>query len=425
MDEEKQLPATANPDNLYWIMSEAKFMYLPTRTLFDRNAVIRQIGGEKAQVIEETKVVSNLFWAPGMPTFLENVAVIDGELFEHAGNSLLNLYKGPNVRVDGDANDVDFWLELGRFVFGDDMDHLIKVLAFKIQHPDQKVNHAIVIGSFDQGIGKDAWISPTRRGVGYHNFGNTPAGLAVEWNKKGFNAPILQKVISRISEVHDLGADRFKFYDMTKDWAASPPETLRVSDKNVRPYQIQNVVLPIYSTNHKTDGMFWPPEDRRHFMAWSDRKRADFETDHWRTYWDFHSYDIPRDDVKKDEFWRGYWEHLKRGADYNVVAYLQQPHLIEGFNPGATPPHTAAWHEVAAANVNPQDNKLADLLDTMGPDADWLDEPIRPDAVTIEQITSARGCPSEIAEFFGDHKKARQWPHRLSVAVRLFDGAQS
>ena len=99
-----------------------------------------------------------------------------------------------------------------------------------------------------------------------------------------------------------------------------------------------------------------------------------------------------------------------------MVAYLQQPHLIEGFNPGATPPHTAAWHEVAAANVNPQDNKLADLLDTMGPDADWLDEPIRPDAVTIEQITSARGCPSEIAEFFSDHKKARQWPHRLEVA---------
>lgn len=70
MDEEKQLPATANPENLYWVMSEAKFMYLPTRTLFDRNAVIRQIGGEKAQVIEETKVVSNLFWAPGMPTFV-------------------------------------------------------------------------------------------------------------------------------------------------------------------------------------------------------------------------------------------------------------------------------------------------------------------------------------------------------------------
>ena len=156
MDEEKQLPATANPDNLYWIMSEAKFMYLPTRTLFDRNAVIQAIGGEKAQVIEETKSRIKSLLGAGMPTFLENVAVIDGELFEHAGNSLLNLYKGPNVRVDGDANDVDFWLELGRFVFGDEMDHLIKVLAFKIQHPDQKVNHAIVIGSFDQGIGKDA-----------------------------------------------------------------------------------------------------------------------------------------------------------------------------------------------------------------------------------------------------------------------------
>ena len=240
------------------------------------------------------------------------------------------------------------------------------------------------------------------------------AGLAVEWNKKGFNAPILQKVISRISEVHDLGAERFRFYDMTKDWAASPPETIRVADKNVRPYQIQNIVLPIYSTNHKTDGMYWPAEDRRHYFAWSDRTRADFETDYWRDYWEFYGYDIPRDDKTKDEFWRGYWHHLKLGADYNVVAYLSQPYLIEGFNPGATPPHTAAWHEVVSANTNPQDNKLADLLDTMGEYGDFgLD---RPDAVTIEQIALARGCPREIADFFRDDKKCRAWPHRLEVA---------
>ena len=237
-DENPTLPATANPDNLYWIMSESAFMYLPTRTLFKRDAVVRQVGIEVATKIEHKKVCSNLFWSPGHPTLMENVAVIDGELFEHEGNNLLNLYKAPTIAMQGDPAGATFWLELGRYLFGDDMDHLIKVLAFKVQHPEVKINHAIVMGSYDQGIGKDSFLSPVRRAIGYHNFGNVTAALAREWNNRGFNAPILQKVISRISEVHDLGPDRFKFYDMTKDWAAAPPETLRVADKNVRSYQI-------------------------------------------------------------------------------------------------------------------------------------------------------------------------------------------
>lgn len=161
-DENPTLPATANPDNLYWIMSESAFMYLPTRTLFKRDAVVRQVGIEVATKIEHKKVCSNLFWSPGHPTLMENVAVIDGELFEHEGNNLLNLYKAPTIAMQGDPAGATFWLELGRYLFGDDMDHLIKVLAFKVQHPEVKINHAIVMGSYDQGIGKDFVASAPR-----------------------------------------------------------------------------------------------------------------------------------------------------------------------------------------------------------------------------------------------------------------------
>lgn len=412
---EKPLPAMANPDNLYWLMSESQFLYLPTRTLFKHDTVVRQLGKEVATEIEHKKVCSNLFWSPGLPTFMADKGVIEGELFDCPGNNLLNTYKGPSLTMQGDPAQVDFWLEHGRFIFGDDMDHIIKCLAFKIQHPDEKINHAIVMGSYDQGIGKDTWLAPARRGVGNHNFGNVTAGTAVEWTKKGFTAPILRKVITRISEVHDLGAGRFTFYDATKDWAASPPETLMVADKNVKAHSIQNVVLPIYSTNHKTDGMYWPETDRRHFFAWSERVRADFESDYWRGYWQQYGYDIPRDDVNKDEFWKGYYHHLKLGADYHVVAYLQQPELIAGFNPGATPRHTAAWYAVVAANRDPQDNELLDLLDVMGPDASWLGaQP--PDALTIAQITSHPDCSSGVSDFFSSPKNSRAWSHRLERA---------
>ena len=174
-------------------------------------------------------------------------------------------------------------------------------------------------------------------------------------------------------------------------------------------------MLPIYSTNHKTDGMYWPAEDCRHFFAWSDRTRADMQTDYWRNYWNDWGYGIQRDDVNKDEFWKGYWKHLREGADYHVVAYLMQPELIADFNPGATPPHTEAWHAVVAANSNPEDDKLADLLDQMGDMVDFLGVD-RPNAVTIGMITSHRDCPSDVAEFFTTAKNNRAWPHRLEVA---------
>jgi hypothetical protein len=413
MSDDRIVQATSDPDNLYWIMSENCFLYLPTRTLFKRDAVVRQVGEKEALLIEQGKVCSNLYWAPGLPTFMENCAIIDGELFDHPGNNLMNLYKGAPALLDGDPSQAGFWLELGEFLFGDDAEHLIKCLAFKMQHPDQKINHALVMGSYDQGIGKDSWLAPVRRGIGNHNFGNVTAGLAVEWTKRGFTVPILRKVITRISEVHDLGSDRFKFYDMTKDWCAAPPETVLVADKNVKAYNIQNVVLPIFSTNHLSDGMYWPAEDRRNFFAWSPRTRADTQTEERRTYWDAYGIEVARDDENKDEFWKGYWQHIKGGADAHVVAYLTQPELIADFNPGATPPHTPAWHAVVTANSNPQDAELADLLDCMGEYSDFGAD--RPDAVTIKLITSHKRCSRAIADFFDDNKNSRAWTHRLAA----------
>jgi hypothetical protein len=415
-EQNPQIPATAKPEHFYWIMAENKFLYLPTRSLFERAAVIRQLGQVAATAIEKKKVCSNLYWAPGKPTFMENVAVIDGALFDYPGNNLLNLYRKPKP-TEGDPAGAYFWRELGEFLLGDDFKRLEQCLAFKLQHPDKKINHAILLGSNKQGIGKDSLLAPVKIGVGPHNFGDVSASNAVEWTGKGFTAPILRKVITRISEVHDLGPGRFKFYDMTKDWAASPPETLLIADKHVKAYSIENVVLPIYSSNHKTDGLFIPPDDRRIDALWSNRVPADFHVDRWRNYWEFYGYDIVPNDVAKDEFWQGWYKHLANGGAEDVVAYLMQPSVLEGFSPGATPVHSAAWHEIVAANRNPQDAELMDVLDAMGePDfSKPMPDDIRPDAILIEQVTRHPQCSAGLAAYFTDTKLARAWAHRLEA----------
>ena len=81
----------------------------------------------------------------------------------------------------------------------------------------------------------------------------------------------LKSVILRVSEARDLGdVDRFAFYDHMKAYTAAPPDVLRVDEKNIREYSVLNVCGVIITTNHKTDGIYLPADDRRHFVAWSD-----------------------------------------------------------------------------------------------------------------------------------------------------------
>ena len=68
----------------------------------------------------------------------------------------------------------------------------------------------------------------------------------------------LKAVILRISEARDLGEfDRFKFYDHMKSYTASPPDTLRIDEKNLREYAILNC-LRRHNHDQSQDGRHLP-----------------------------------------------------------------------------------------------------------------------------------------------------------------------
>lgn len=385
----KAIPGGAyrNADNFYSIMSENKFMYTPTRTLIEPSAATPHLSKDDLAAIEIKKTCSNLTWAPGLPMVLADKAIIAGALRDHAGNNLFNLYFPPD-QITGDQDKAGPWLELGEILWGDDLPHMLDWLAYRVQHPDIKINHALVLGSRMQGIGKDSWLMPVKRAVGPWNWCNISARRAFA-DAATFNA-FLRNVVVLISEAHDLGEKRFALYDMTKDWCAAPPETLTIADKHVKAHQIMNAVGVIYTTNHKADGLFLPPEDRRHFVAWSERSKEDFPL----TYWP--------------------WLNFEGGQEH-VAAYLASRD-VSGFDPKAPPPKTDAWHAIVSANQEPQDAELLDLLDKMGDDAIFMNVPAKPNAVTINQIKHHRDCPGGLSAFFDDAKNRRAIPHRLERA---------
>ena len=201
------------------------------------------------------------------------------------GVACFNLYLPPAI-APGDPAKAGPWLDHVRYIFPEEAEHIVNWLAHRVQRPQEKINHAIVLGGM-QGIGKDTILEPVKYATGAWNFQEaSPTQILGRFN--GF----VKSVILRISEARDLGEfDRFQFYDHLKSYAASPPDMLRVDEKHLREYPIINCCGLIITTNHKTDGIYLPADDRRHFVAWSDRTKEDerFEGDYWNKIWTYYS----------------------------------------------------------------------------------------------------------------------------------------
>jgi hypothetical protein len=134
----------------------------------------------------------------------------------------------------------------------------------------------------------------------------------------------------------------------------------------------------IITTNHLSDGIYLPADDRRHFVAWSDLKQADFDVD--------------------------YWNRLHRwfdmGGNEIVAHYLATLNLAD-FDAKAPPPKTNAFWRIVDASRTPEDAELNDALDELG----------RPNAVTLRSI--ALRADNDFAIWLSDRKNARRVPHRM------------
>jgi len=335
--------------------------------------------------LDRYRPVEQMTWAPGSQMLIRDRLISDGGWIKRNGVTTFNLYRPPTI-VPGDAAKAGRWIDHVGKVYGDDAEHIFRWLAHRVQRPQEKINHALVLGG-QQGIGKDTLLEPAKRAVGPWNFKEVSPQQALG----RFNG-FLKSVILRISEARDLGdVDRFAFYDHMKAYTASPPDVLQVDEKHLREYNILNCVGVIITSNHKSDGIFLPADDRRHFVAWSDLAKEDFPSGYWNNLW-------------------GWYD---KGGDRHVAAYLAGLDL-SAFDPKAPPPKTPAFWDIVDANRAPEDAELADVLDSLG----------EPDAITLAQIANEARGDFEI--WIKDRRNRRMIPHRLEkcgyVPVRN-DGA--
>jgi hypothetical protein len=368
-------------DDFNAYMPTHSYIFTPAREMWPAasvNARIPPITDNGAKPVsasawlDQNKSVEQMTWAPGEPMLISNRLISDGGWIERKNLTCFNLYRPPAIEP-GNAAEAGPWLAHADSVFSDQASHVIKWLAHRVQRPQEKINHAIVLGG-NQGIGKDTLLEPVKRAIGPWNFTEvSPQQMLGRFN--GF----LKSVILRVSEARDLGdVDRFQFYDHMKAYTAAPPDVLRVDEKNLREHYVFNCCGVIITTNHKTDGIYLPADDRRHFVAWSDLSKEDFD----------------------DGYWNFLWNWYAREGNRHVAAYLRDLDISE-FDPKAPPPTTPTFWDIVDANRAPEDAELADVIDRMG----------TPAATTLKQITAM--ATGDIITWLTDRKNRRAIPHRL------------
>jgi Family of unknown function (DUF5906) len=364
-------------------MPQHSYIFMPARDLWPAasvNARVPPVFGHDGKPIsaskwlDQNRAVEQMSWAPGHPPLINDRLISEGGWIDRPGCTVFNLYRPASIVPV--AGDITPWIDLVEKTFPDQADLIISWLAHRVQQPHEKINHALVLGG-EPGIGKDTILEPVKQAIGPWNFGDvSPKQVLGRFN--GF----LKSIILRVSEARDLGEfDRYAFHDHMKVYIAAPPDVLRVDEKNLREHNIPNLCGVVITSNHKTDGIYLPADDRRHLVAWSTASKGDFSSDHWSRIYRWYA----------------------SGGNEHVAHYLANLDL-SGFDPKAPPPKTQAFWEIVNANRAPEDTELADTLDDLG----------RPDIVTVDQVASrAALLQPTFAEWLRDRRNRRGIPHRF------------
>lgn len=365
------------PTGEAWPATSVNSRVPPELRVNERGEAILDDNGEEVFIpanrwLDQHRPVEQMTWAPGLPQVVENRLTSEGGWIDRKGCNVLNLYRPPSP-ISGDPAKAGPWLEHVRMVYPNDAEHMIDWLAHRVQRPEEKINHALVMGGA-QGIGKDTILEPVKAAVGPWNFNEvSPQHMLNRFN--GF----AKSVVLRVSEARDLGdVDRFAFYDHMKTYTAAPPDVLRVDEKFMREYAVFNVCGVIITSNHKTNGIYLPPDDRRHYVAWSELVKEAISQEYWDRLWDWY----------------------RNGGIGHVAAYLAQ-HDLSGFRPKAPPPKTEAFWDIVASNSAPEDDELSDAIETLGV----------PDAVTLNMVAIA--AEPSFGDWLRDRKNARRVPHKM------------
>ena len=212
--------------------------------------------------------------------------------------------------------------------------HVLDVMAFKVQKPNVKINHAVLHGG-NPGSGKDTMWAPFFWAIGGQSLRNVSLVRNEEITSQWGYA--LETEVLVVNELRQSEAkDRRALENTLKPLIAAPPEYLSVQRKGLAPYDLVNRLQVIAFSNERV-AINLPSDDRRWFVIWSDAARM------------------------TDAEGAKMWAWLEAGGKSAVAAWLHQRD-VSAFAPGATPFMTEAKAIMVEAGMSGAESFLVDLM---------------------------------------------------------------
>jgi hypothetical protein len=321
-------------DDAYFDMQERREISRGTFNAIFRHIGCNSIHGKRSKIEAATSFDEHR-QAKGARS-LVGLTYAPGESILCARDGLVYGNRWRDARPVATGGDASPWLAHVERMIPDDREraHVLDVMAFKVQNPNRKINHAVLHGGAP-GAGKDTLWAPFLWAIGGDALVNVSLVRNEELTSQWGYA--LETEVMVINELRQSEAkDRRALENQLKPLIAAPPDMLPINRKGLHPYMALNRLFVLAYSNERV-AINLPTEDRRWFVIWSDAGRMS-----------------PAESV-------GLWSWYKAGGMSRVAAWLHQRD-VSAFNPGMPPMMTEAKAIMVEAGMSGAESFLVELM---------------------------------------------------------------
>jgi len=302
----------------------ALFRHIMCKSIHNQRKIEASHSFDENRQAKGAKALAGITYAAGADVLVAREGLIYGNRWR-------------NARPTPKAGDISPWMaHVERMVpEAFEREHLLNALAHKVQFPNHKINHAILMGG-NHGSGKDTLFAPFFWAIGGDAKVNCSLVKNEDLNSQwGYS---LECEVMEIAELRQAEAkDRRALENTLKPIIAAPPELLVVNRKGLHPYMALNRVFVIAFSNERV-AISLPSEDRRWFVLWCEAPKLS--------------------EAQAVSLWN--WYHHRGG--FEAVAHYLHTRDVSAWNPNAPPPMTEAKAIMVEHGMSTAESFLVDQM---------------------------------------------------------------
>lgn len=290
---------------------------------------------------------------------VKEVSILDGVMYDPSfagdttfmrfeGRNYVNTYRPPTV-VGDPTKSVEagtkfynhlLWMVREPWI----VEHLIQIMAYSVQFPQNKIRHMALIQSV-AGIGKTLMAEILTNAYGNHNTA-VISGKKINGKFNGFFSSVHLAILE---EIRVSGLSRFEVMDALKEVITN--EIVTVEEKYKNPTKIINKIFMLGFTNHR-DAIALEPHDRRFFCIESHLTEAEVMARSEAGYFD--EIALLREPATAENNFEGLAE--------GFVHFLNHVDC-SNFDPNMRAPHTEYRQELIESSENPLKTEIVEIIE--------------------------------------------------------------